>query len=233
MSGRPWFHVIVHDAREEHDEAIVLEVGSEGLSEILMEYDSESLLDVGDPVELPNGTPAMVVGEPATSADGSLGRERLLRWSATEPASLAVRGHRLVAQTRSTALGAVDEAPVQPADDPGRADDHRKEVRENQAVVVGHADESGPFELLVGPEPDEAQQQEHRQPPGIALPAPTKGEQHGRRERDGDEEVEHPARVGRDSTRRGLNGRAAGVRGEHRPTTSSPAEPYQRCGSSS
>jgi|tagenome__1003787_1003787.scaffolds.fasta_scaffold20031604_1 hypothetical protein len=100
---------------------------------------------------------------------------------------LAVSDSSLVAETRSTTVGAVDGTPpAEPTDDPGRADEDRKQICENKAVVVGHAEDVGAFERFVDPEPHDAQQQERCHPPGVAPPAPAQGGEHGRRQGEGD-----------------------------------------------
>jgi hypothetical protein len=110
------------------------------------------------------------------------GRARLVRiWL------LAVSDRSLVAEPRSTTVGAVEGTPpAEPTDDPASADDDRKQICENKAVGVAHAEDMGALERFVDPEPHDAQQQERCHPPGIALPAPAQGGEHGRRQREGD-----------------------------------------------
>jgi hypothetical protein len=50
--------IIVHDGRIGRDPALVTKEGGE----VLMEYESETPLDIGDTVALPNGSTAVVIG---------------------------------------------------------------------------------------------------------------------------------------------------------------------------
>jgi hypothetical protein len=112
---------------------------------------------------------------------------------------LAVSDGRLVAKTPSTTMGAVEGAPpAEPTDDSERANDDRKQIRENKGVVAVHVEDEGPFEGLVDLEPHDAQQQERCYPPDIPFPAPPQRDEHGRRQREADCEVQHAPRVGRD-----------------------------------